>query len=123
MADNGADVFSQDCDFAGFGIIKLVKERNLWDIGQDFGQTALAPKHSLGSIGYEYIAMFKRNLDDAVKGDFGNKIISFGAKDGWNMIKINWDTVPPGVILKVLQVEKEIADGKITVPRIIKASK
>jgi basic membrane protein A len=123
MADGGADVFSQDCDFAGFGIIKLVKERKLWDIGQDFGQTALAPTRSLGSIGYEYISMFERNLNDAMKGNFGNKIISFGAKDGWNMIKINWDTVPPDVILKVLQVEEEIASGKITVPRITKPTK
>ena len=123
MADSGADVFSQDCDFAGFGIFKLVQERNLWVIGQDFGQTEILPKNSLGSIGYEYVSMFKRNLTDAMKGNFGNKIISFGAENGWNMIKINWDTVPPNVIQKVLEVELKIASGKIKVPRIIKPTK
>ncbi len=120
MADGGADCFIHIADQASLGIIKLVKDRNLWNIGEHLDQRHLLPNNTLCSYLHAFPQVFERNFIDAKSGNFGNKVIRWKAQDGWPMIKLERDVLPLEVQETVQRKYVEIACGKFEVPYIIK---
>jgi basic membrane protein A len=123
MADGGADIFIHIADQAALGITKLVKDRKLWNIGEHLDQRSLAPDNTLSSFLHAFEEVFERNLEDARSGNFGNKIVNWGAKEGWPLMKYEKDVLPLKVVETVQKTYIDIACGKIEVPYITKPTK
>jgi basic membrane protein A len=122
MADSGADIFIHIADQASLGVIKLIKDRNLWNIGEHTDQRHLLPNNTIGAYLHAFPQVFERNFIDAKSGNFGNKVIRWGAEDGWPMVKLERDVLPLEVQETVQRKYGEIACGKFEVPYIIKPS-
>ena len=123
MADAKADVFLHIADQAALGLIKLVKDRNLWHIGEHLDQRPLAPDNTLCSFLHAFEEVWERNLNDARSGHFGDKIVNWGAKEGWPLMKLEQDILPLKVIETVQQSYIDIACGKLDVPYVTKPTK
>ncbi len=116
MIGQKADVIYHAAGGVGMGVAEACKDKDIWFIGVDQDQSALAPENTLTS-------MLKR-VDNATfsiskalaDGNFpGGKLAHLGlAEDGVGYVKS--DFIDEETIAKVEEVKQEIIDGEIEVP-------
>jgi len=116
MIGQKADVIYHAAGGVGMGVAEACKDKDIWFIGVDQDQSALAPEHTLTS-------MLKR-VDNATysiskalaEGKFpGGTLAHLGlAEDGVGYVKSEF--IDEETVAKVEEVKQKIIDGEITVP-------
>ncbi|MGI6707887.1 MAG: BMP family lipoprotein [Dethiobacteria bacterium] len=116
MIGQKADVIYHAAGGVGMGVAQACKDKDIWFIGVDQDQSALAPEHTLTS-------MLKR-VDNATysiskalaEGKFpGGTLAHLGlAEDGVGYVKSEF--IDEETVAKVEEVKQKIIDGEITVP-------
>jgi len=116
MIGQKADVIYHAAGGVGMGVAEACKDKDIWFIGVDQDQSALAPEHTLTS-------MLKR-VDNATysiskalaEGNFpGGTLAHLGlAEDGVGYVKSEF--IDEETVAKVEEVKQKIIDGEITVP-------
>ena len=119
MYDAGADIVYQVAGTCGTGVIEAADDRGKYVIGVDVDQSYLAPDAVIFSV----VKHIPKAVSDTVLlykagEDFSGETISLGYSDGDYVGLSGYmkDVIPESVIKKAEAVEKEIAEGKLTVP-------
>lgn len=119
MYDAGADIVYQVAGTCGTGVIEAADDRGKYVIGVDVDQSYLAPDVVIFSV----VKHIPKAVSDTVLlykagEDFSGETISLGYSDGDYVGLSGYmkDVIPESVIKKAEAVEKEIAEGKLTVP-------
>jgi basic membrane protein A len=118
LYDMGADIVFQIAAGAGLGVLQASTERNLYSIGVDTNQNALAPGHvtcsDIKDIGKSIITVFKTVKDGTyVPGQVMNAGLASGAIDV--VFDDNGGIVPQNIIDKVNEVRQQIINGNLKV--------
>lgn len=115
--DQGADIIYQVAGQTGLGVINAAKKKNLYAIGVDQDQNALAPKNVITS-------MIKR-VDMGVyyagkmvaEGKFKGGIYTYGINEGGIDIAPTSDkTLPADVLKKANDLKEMVKKGQVKVP-------
>jgi basic membrane protein A len=117
----GSDVVFQVAGGCGLGALDAAKEKNVWGIGVDADQGFLGPHILTSALKKVDVAVFesiKAAQDGSLKG--GTDRV-FGVSDGGVGLGKVSSKVPADVKAKVLQVQSDIASGKIAnIPDTVK---
>jgi len=110
----GANVVFQVAGGCGLGVLDAAKERNVWGIGVDADQSYLGPQvltSAMKRVDTSVYSTIQQVLDDKFAG--GTNAVFSLANNGVGIGKIS-PKVPKADVLKVQQIAKQIAGGKIT---------
>jgi basic membrane protein A len=118
LYDMGADIVFQIAAGAGLGVLQASEERNLYSIGVDTNQNALAPGFvtcsDIKDIGKSIITVFKTIKDGTyVPGQVINAGLSSGSIDV--VFEDNGGIVPQTIIDKVNDIRQKIISGEMKV--------
>lgn len=117
LFSSGCDVVMHAANKTGLGVLKAAAEAGKWGIGVDMWQGNVAPGHVLWSAlkdatNASYV-MAKKALD----GEFQPGVYKFGASTGAKLYdKRDIENLPDDLQKQVLQLEKDIKNGKIEMP-------
>jgi basic membrane protein A len=119
----GANVVFQVAGGCGLGVLDAAKERQVWGIGVDAEQSYLGPQvltSAMKRVDTSVYSTIQQVLNHKFAG--GTNAVFSLANNGVGLGKIS-PKVPKADVLKVQQIAKQIADGKITdIPTEVKAS-
>ena len=119
----GANVVFQVAGGCGLGVLDAAKERQVWGIGVDADQSYLGPQvltSAMKRVDTSVYSTIQQVLNHKFAG--GTNAVFSLANNGVGLGKIS-PKVPKADVLKVQQIAKQIADGKITdIPTEVKAS-
>ncbi len=119
----GANVVFQVAGGCGLGVLDAAKERQVWGIGVDADQSYLGPQvltSAMKRVDTSVYSTIQQVLNHKFAG--GTNAVFSLANNGVGLGKIS-PKVPKADVLKVQQIAKQIADGKITdLPTEVKAS-
>ena len=122
MYDAGADIVYQVAGTCGTGVIDAADARNKYVIGVDVDQSYLAPDAVIFSV-VKHIPQAVRDTALLYRAgeDFSGETVNLGYSDGDYVGVVGYmkGVVPESVIRKAEEVEREIAEGKITVPSAV----
>ncbi|HJJ77724.1 MAG TPA: BMP family ABC transporter substrate-binding protein [Methanocorpusculum sp.] len=122
MYDAGADIVYQVAGTCGTGAIDAADVCGKYVIGVDVDQSYLAPDAVIFSV-VKHIpqAVCDTSLLYKAGEDFSGQTISLGYAEGDYVGLAGYmeDVIPESVIRKAGEIEKEIAEGKITVPSAV----
>ncbi len=110
----GANVVFQVAGGCGLGVLDAAKERNVWGIGVDADQSYLGPQvltSAMKRVDTSVFSTIQQVLDNKFAG--GTNAVFSLANNGVGLGKIS-PRVPKADVLKVQQIAKQIAAGKIT---------
>lgn len=115
--DQGADIIYQVAGQTGLGVINAAKKKNLYAIGVDQDQNALAPKNVITSMikrvdmGVYYAAKM------VAEGKFKGGIYTYGINEGGIDIAPTSDkTLPADVLKKANDLKEMVKKGQVKVP-------
>ncbi|WP_227764903.1 BMP family protein [Zhaonella formicivorans] len=117
MINNGADVVTCDANAVGLGAIEAAKEKGTYHIGFVDDQYNVAPEVVVASAIQSNQEMVKYVVKAVLDGNFKPEQNVLGIKEGVEGISSfhDWESkLPKEVIDKVMQVNQDIIDGKIT---------
>lgn len=118
MYQKGADIIFHAAGGTGVGVIEAAKENNKYAIGADTDQNYLAPENVITSAVKHVDIAVVELLEDVSNGTFpGGQNIVYTLKDG--AVGISESTanlVPQPIIEEVMNVQKQIINGEITIP-------
>ena len=117
LISRGADVVWEFADAAGLGVIEAAKEKGVLAIGGVADKSSVAPDTVIASAIEEIPPLIEAAVQYVVEGTFEGKNYWFGVAEGPIRIINFSDKVPEDVKQKVLQVQQDIAEGKIVVER------
>jgi basic membrane protein A len=119
----GANVVFQVAGGCGLGVLDAAKERQVWGIGVDADQSYLGPQvltSAMKRVDTSVYSTIQQVRNHKFAG--GTNAVFSLANNGVGLGKIS-PKVPKADVLKVQQIAKQIADGKITdIPTEVKAS-
>lgn len=119
----GANVVFQVAGGCGLGVLDAAKERQVWGIGVDAEQSYLGPQvltSAMKRVDTSVYSTIQQVRNHKFAG--GTNAVFSLANNGVGLGKIS-PKVPKADVLKVQQIAKQIADGKITdIPTEVKAS-
>ena len=122
MYDAGADIVYQVAGTCGTGVIDAADARNKYVIGVDVDQSYLAPDAVIFSV-VKHIPQAVRDTALLYRAgeDFSGETVNLGYSDGDYVGVVGYmkGVVPESVIRKAEGIEREIAEGKITVPSAV----
>jgi basic membrane protein A and related proteins len=110
----GANVVFQVAGGCGLGVLDAAKERNVWGIGVDADQSYLGPQvltSAMKRVDTSVYSTIQQVLANKFAG--GTNAVFSLANNGVGLGKIS-PKVPKADVLKVQQIAKQIAAGKIT---------
>ena len=117
LFNRGVDIVFQVANQTGLGVIDAAKAAGKFVIGVDVDQSPLAPKNIIASCLLDHGYATYDSISQAFKGRFNNDQVYYGLKEGMPVIAINKPLVSQDIQKKIVQVQKDIATGKITPPK------
>lgn len=120
LIDGGADHLFHQANEAGRGVFQACTERKTRCFGANRDQNNLAPDVILASAVLDVPEAFVQIAVQVRDKTFKPGIQRFGIKPG--IVSVVWNqklkpTVKPATIAAVTRIEKEIREGRLTVPR------
>ncbi len=118
MYGRGADIIYQAAGGSGLGVFRAAEEKNLYAIGVNSNQNHISPDHIIASMLKRVDNACFQAVQSVVNNSFKPGIHTLGVAEGG----IGFSTedskikVPDAIIKQVNDLQKSIADGKITVP-------
>jgi len=114
----GADIIFQNADAAGLGVFQAVKEQpssNVFIIGANSDQNALAPNVTLGSVVIDLPHALLMVAREVKNGLFISRPITYGAKDDVVKLVLNpalTSRIPDRALVAIDSVQKLLVAGK-----------
>lgn len=120
MYDEGVDIIYQAAGLSGVGVIESATSNKKFAIGSDQDQSILAPKNVIASSVKKADVVIK-DVSLRIKNneDIGAKNIEYGLKESGVGVVLSTgenSILNPGVYDKAIQIQKEIAEGRIIPP-------
>lgn len=119
MYQKDADIIFHAAGYTGTGVIESAVENGKYVIGVDVDQKAMLGKDEIITSAMKRVdqAIFNVAKDLAAGKWEGGSNITYGlAEGGVGIAPTSSDAVPADILEEVAQLEKDIIDGKITVP-------
>lgn len=116
MITKGADVIFHAAGATGLGVIEGCKEANIWAIGVDSDQSALAPDNIITSAMKRVDNACYDVSKEVLEGTLTNGVKTYDLTSGGVDIAPTTTNLPEDVISAVEDVKAKIISGEITVP-------
>lgn len=126
MYDSGVDIIWHSGDGIGLGAVDAAKEKNKLVMGNVSDQNPLAPNNVLSGIEYAWKPVAKQIVDEILAGTFNQRDEKFYwlTVENGGVVQAPYhglaNTVPEEAKEKMLQVIKDLTEGKIEMPKFDK---
>ena len=113
----GADVIFQNADAAGLGVFQAARERNIYVVGSNSNQNAVAPNVVLGSVVIDLPHAFLTVAREVKAGEFKTRVVVFDARSDVVQLVINpalRDKIPAAAIARIDSTLARIHSGAFT---------
>lgn len=126
MYDSGADVIWHSGDGIGLGVVNAGKEKGKYVLGNVADQNVLAPKTVLSGVVYDFSSIIKEIINDVEKDNFTNrKDKTYWLTVANEGIKVapfyeHENNIPKELKDKLEQLKKDLAEGKVEMPKFNK---
>ena len=113
----GADVIFQNADAAGLGVFQAARERNIYVIGSNSNQNAVAPGVVLGSVVIDLPHAFLSVAREVKSGSFKTRVVVFDARSDVVQLVINPELrtrIPGAAIARIDSTLARIHSGAFT---------
>lgn len=117
LYNRGVDIIFQAANQTGLGVFDAAKESGKYAIGVDVDQSSLAPDNIISSCLLDHGFATFDSISKAFDGDFTNEQVYYGLQEGSPVIAVNDKITPQEIKDKLAEIEKEITDGKIEIPK------
>jgi basic membrane protein A and related proteins len=111
------DIIFQVANQTGLGVFEAAKESGKYAIGVDVDQSDLAPENIIASCLLDHGFATYDSISKAYNDEFTNEQVYYGLAEGMPVIALNSALVSDDIQAKIKEVEQEIADGKIEIPK------
>lgn len=117
LYSRGVDIIFQAANQTGLGVFDAAKETGNFAIGVDVDQSDLAPDNIISSCLLDHGFATFDSISKAFNGEFTNEQVYYGLQEGSPVIAVNDKIVDQEITEKLEEIEKEIIDGKIEIPK------
>lgn len=115
----GADVVFQNADAAGLGIIQAAREKQVYAVGANADQNAVAPETVIGSVVIDVPHALLSVAREVQQQQFRSRVIALGLKDEvvrWTVNPQLAARVPAPITKAVDSVAARLRDGSFRLP-------
>lgn len=114
----GADVIFQNADAAGLGVFQAARERsNVYVIGSNSNQNAVAPGVTLGSVVLDLPHAFLQVASEVQRGNFTPRVLTFDTRSGVVRLVLNPEllsAIPSTIRAQIDSVERAMIAGSFS---------
>jgi basic membrane lipoprotein Med (substrate-binding protein (PBP1-ABC) superfamily) len=119
--NQGADVIFQNADAAGLGVFQAARQsRNVFVVGSNSNQNAVAPEITLGSVVIDLPHAFLTVARSVVNKTFKPEPISLGTESEVVLLVLNdalRARIPAATLARVDSLQKEMLAGRFVAPK------